>query len=209
MNAVAAGGTGTSPSGLTFDAEKHEYRLDGKVIPSVTQVLSPLYSWDHINPEVLRQKAELGTSVHYACELDNHGNLDESSVHEKVAGYLEGWRLFKREMKPEILLNEKRLYHPTRGYAGTLDLNLRMQGRLWLTDLKASVALYPQVGVQLAAYEDLLRVTYPELKREPILRAALQLKPNGTYKLGTFTNPGDLATFYGLLAVHHWRKNHG
>lgn len=193
---------------LTFDAEKHEYRMEGKVVPSVTQLLAPLYSWDNINPEVLRAKAELGTAVHYACELDNKGVLDESTVHEKVEPYLAAWRLFKREMRPEILMNEQRLGHPVRGYAGTLDLKLRMTGSLWLIDLKSSVALYPQVGVQLAAYLDLLRANYPELRSKVIHRGALQLKPDGKYKLGTFTDSSDLTTFYGLLAVHHWRSNH-
>jgi hypothetical protein len=199
---------------LTFDPEKHEYRVDGRVVPGVTKVLAPLYSWGHIKPEVLQAKQELGKAVHFAVHLDKRGCLDESSVDPQIAGYLDAYRKFRHEKKPRSLLNEQQFAHPVRGYAGTLDDVSLFDDALWFIDWKATVALYPQTGVQLAAYRELVRVSewlagMPELRRLPQCRCALQLKPNGKYQLESFQDPGDLATFIGLLAIYHWRNAHG
>ena len=56
---------------LTFDPEKHIYRLDGFIIPSVTQVMKPLSDekYKDVDQEVLDAAAKRGTAVHSACEF--------------------------------------------------------------------------------------------------------------------------------------------
>ena len=39
---------------MVFDEEKHLYYVDGKVVPSVTEILAPLHrSYGNLNPSVL------------------------------------------------------------------------------------------------------------------------------------------------------------
>ena len=70
--------------------------------------------------------------MHLACELDDQDDLDEASVEVDVAPYLAAYRKFRAEVRPEILLNEHRVYHKTWNYCGTLDRVMRIQG----TDLR-------------------------------------------------------------------------
>ena len=61
---------------LTFDPEKHEYRINGVLVPSVSQILAPLYDFSKIPRDVLERKRQIGTAIHKAIELDLLGDLD-------------------------------------------------------------------------------------------------------------------------------------
>ena len=114
---------------LEFQESTHTYTLDGVRVPSVTQILKPMYSFYGVPDEVLQAKAELGTNVHRACELLDNDDLDEDSEEglaalEPIAGYLAGYKKFKADKKPVVIANEQRLYHPLHKYAGTIDRRL-------------------------------------------------------------------------------------
>ena len=49
---------------LTFDAEKHEYRWNGQLVPGVTSILEPLTDFSFVPPDVLRAAQDFGTAVH-------------------------------------------------------------------------------------------------------------------------------------------------
>ena len=108
--------------GLLFDEEKHLFTLEstGERLPSVTQVLakeglSPNYSW--IDPWYSLR----GTYIHKATALHDNNNLDESTIDPEIAPYFEAYLKFRKEWAGEIIKIEKRLYHPTWGYAGIID----------------------------------------------------------------------------------------
>ena len=196
---------------LTFDEGRHEYRWGETIVPSVTQIIAPLYSdtVSGIPPKVLEAKRILGTYVHKACELDDKGTLDEASLADQLCPYVEAWRKFKAEMKPEILANEKRMFHDALKYAGTVDRVVKIGRWTWIIDLKSSVSIYPQTGVQLAGYQALI----DPRPTTNLLRAALQLKADGAYSLDRFADRGDWATFLGLMTGHNamlsWRRRNG
>lgn len=199
-----------SMSELTFDAESHTYRLDGVVLPSVTQVLKPLYDFRGIDPDVLNAKAALGTAVHRACELHDNNDLDEESEEGRaalapLAGYLAGYRKFLAEKRPEVIHNEQRMHHPGHLFAGTLDRRYFMEGHLWDVDLKSTVAMSPIVGVQVAAYTAMQTAAGASHAR----RGALQLFPDGKYKLHEFRERNDWPTFLSLLTVRRFKERHG
>ncbi len=187
---------------LAFDQGTHTYRLDGKVVPSVTQVLECLHDWSRVPRDLLEAKRQLGTAVHIACELDDANDLVEESVHESVRGYLEGYRKFKREMRPEVLAVETKVANHAMHYAGTLDRVLGVDGIKWLVDLKSCTQVHAPVGPQTAAY--LAALGDPSITR----RAALQLKPDGTYKFHPLNDPSDIAVFMACLTVHRFKEKH-
>lgn len=193
---------------LTFDAESHVYRLDGDVVPSVTQLLSDLYggSLDRIPEAILDRKRAIGVAVHAASELIDDGALDEDSVDPVIAGYLDGYRAFLDKERPAWSLSETPMGHPTWRYAGTVDRIGELRGDPAIVDLKTVAQLHPAIGVQTAAY-DLLR-QHEFSTPTPARRYALQLKPNGTYRLMPYTDPDDYRVFLSLIGLHNWKVKH-
>jgi len=187
---------------LAFDAPTHTYRFAGQVVPSVTQLLDKLHSFAGVPHDVLEAAKERGTAVHVACELDDKGDLDEESVHPLVDGYLAGWRRFKAEMKPQILAIEDRGFNRLFRYAGTRDRRLLINGQPWTIDIKTSAAAHPCWGLQLAAYTRLFDGCFEDR------RGTVQLRPDGTYSLLSWTDPADWPTFAGIVQLTHWSTKH-
>ena len=139
-----------------FDPESHTYWLGGVQIDGVTSMLKGMEDLSSIPPAILARKAELGTAVHYATELDDQGQLDEDTVHEEVLGYLNGWRLFKREHEVEFISIEQKLAHRRMRYAGTVDRVMKVDSERGVWDIKTRLEIPPVVGIQLAAYNELV-----------------------------------------------------
>ncbi len=209
--------TQTAPAPrFEFDAGRHLYLLDGRPIPSVTQVIgeSGVVDYSFCAPEHLLR----GTYVHQACQFYDEGCLDEESVDPAIRPYLDAYILFRREAGfiPDLI--ERRLYyaqfqgvwhgwHPTLKYAGTLDRTgtLANHPGKWLIDLKSGV---PNSGVmlQLAAYAALM----PDPRAYNL--AAVYLRRNGTYSLSPVpSGQFDLhfAGFSGALALYNWKRTMG
>lgn len=190
-------------TGLTFDAASHTYAFNGKPVPGVTTILKPITDFSGVPPQVLEAAADFGTAVHLACELDDLGQLDESTLDAALVPYLKAWRQFSADHAVEWQLIEKPVYHPVMRYAGTLDRFGRVDGLNSVVDIKSSAQLYPSVGPQLAAYE---RALPPECLA--VKRLAVQLKGDGTYTLKEYAEPTDWPLFCSLLTVRTWCAMH-
>lgn len=197
---------------LTFDERLHEYRIDGRTVPSVTQVLRPLVEWSlgSLDTPSMEAARIRGQHVHAACQYDDEGDLDLESI-GSYAGYVEAWRNFRRREGAEVVLNEQRVANPGMGYAGTLDRMVWWRGQLWLIDLKTGEWI-PAYDVQLSAY--LMAVLDMGLgcgAYTPTVstrRATITLNNDGTY---TFTEATrslqeDYSVFVAALRIDNWRK---
>jgi hypothetical protein len=194
---------------LTFDSATHVYRYAGSVVPSVTQALRVLTD-DYllrIPSEILDRKRIIGASVDAAISLDAADNLDESSIDEQCAGYFRAWRRFRQEAgidANDIGAIQAQRYHPRLRFAGTLDLELRINRRWAIVDVKCSYGLHPAVGPQTAAYLELAKAN--ERDTEPVKdRYALHLKPDATYRLEPLTDPSDFGIFQSALNILVWK----
>ena len=78
---------------LTFDNSKHEYRFNGVVVPSVTQILKAvgLSDYSYIPTGVLQIATERGTVVHKIIEWYEQDILDASSIDPELKGYFESY----------------------------------------------------------------------------------------------------------------------
>lgn len=193
---------------LDFDPAKHEYRIDGKPVPSVTQVIASLYDFSAIPRWVVERKGAIGTAVHAACEWYDEGCLDRESVDPVIEPYFEAWRRFRLESEIDLVEVEKRLACPVLRYAGTVDRIVDRGGRRWIVDLKTAAAVDPAVGVQLAGYLRLARSSGLVGAEDDVGRAAVQLRNDGTYRWLPFESPDDDRTFISLLNVFHWKGKH-
>ena len=192
---------------LGFDPEAHAYWIGQERLPSVTQILSES---GMVDTRWFTEEARLrGQAVHLACQFDDEGDLDESELDPALIGYLYAWRNFVRdyEFQPDADGIERRLYHPTYRYAGTLDRKgtalVRNLGRTKvLIDLKTGIAL-PAYALQLAAYANLLE------NPASWLRLKVELAATGKYKTLEYpvTALGrDFSIFASALAVSQWKQ---
>ena len=163
---------------LTFDSEKHIYRLDGFIIPSVTQVMKPLSDekYKDVDQEVLDAAAKRGTAVHSACEF--FGLYGAEEIEPEYQPYFDAFLAWNREHEIEYIETEQAIWHKQLLYAGTLDLIALVDGVLTLVDYKTTYRINDMLtAVQLEAY---LRALESQGKGADG-KAILQLRKNGTY----------------------------
>ena len=113
-----------------------------------------------------------GTAVHDIVEAWK--NIDEvvggTSIYKE---YAKAFKLWLEDHEVEVQECEKTVVSKKHGYAGTLDMLAKVNGKLMLIDVKTGKALYPEVHLQLSAYKEALG--------SDIGMAALLLKEDGTY----------------------------
>lgn len=183
---------------IQFDEQTHTYTHGGVRVPSVTQILKPLYGdLRFVKQDLLDYKSELGVAVHKAVELHVLGRLDYKSLVSPVSEYFAGYMKFERDTGFIGTATEVKVFSPL-GYAGTLDLAGELESGSALIDLKCTAQLSPVVALQTAAYQQ----AYDNKRK----RYALRLMPND-YRLQPYeraSDASDFAAFLGLLRVRQW-----
>lgn len=189
-------------SDLTFDPVLHEYRIGGARVPGVTQILAPLSDFSGVPRDMLEAKRDLGQRVHLACQLHDEDDLDEETVEPDVQPYLAAWRRFLLESGARVIHNERQVRHMGMLYAGTLDNVLELDGRIWLVDKKTSLHTPAAAGPQTAAY--MRALDDPSVTH----RAAIRLRPDGTYRFDPLSGADDWSVFVACLTLMRFRERH-
>lgn len=200
-----------STQGFQFDQATHTYYDDGVPIISVTQVIhsAGLISFEGINPMVLERKRQLGGLVHQACHFIDEDDLDLSSLPQEVADYVAGYVRFREEAGFFPELNEHRMVASVNGmkFGMTVDKAGPIYGEPYVIELKCGADEHPAWGVQLAAYD--MGLSKPTGAYRTRKRGVVQLKPDGTFKVHTYTDPADAHIFMASLAIANWKWNKG
>lgn len=125
---------------LTFDEKKHQYRWNGEIIPSATQLLKPLTAdiYSSIDPEILKQSCERGKAVHKMVELSiKKVDFDLWGYDQNYLPYFGAfckWQVNHRSMVDKITSCEtitSGIWNGQR-YGGTIDI----VGEDFLIDIK-------------------------------------------------------------------------
>lgn len=193
---------------LVFDVDTHTYWCGGVRVPGVTNVLEPYYDWTGVDPVALAIAADRGSMVHEATALDDHLDLDEDSLDERLVGYVHAWRRFREESGFRPLVVEHKVFHRAHWFAGTLDRVgvFRNNPTRWLIDIKTGVP-QPATSLQTAAYALALASQSPEFSAD--LRGAAYLRGDGTYRLVRYDDPCDATDWLAALRIHNWRNANG
>ena len=174
---------------MHLDEGSHEYRKDGTVFPSVTQIIKSVI---HVQYQGATDwHMERGRAVHACAAMICQG---VSFVHDQqIEGQVKACREWMAARKPVAEAVEHRVWRDTPiPYAGTLDLLCRMNGLLHLVDWKGSASPWDQW--QLGGYADALSFEGIEVRRGLIV----ELNEDGTYREG---KPIDLKR-----ARNEWRS---
>jgi hypothetical protein len=184
---------------IEFNSERHEYKVDGRLTPSVTQVLKVLESYNGY-PE---QAALRGTYVHKICELYDQDRLDPESVDPSLTGYLAAWVKFRTENPLKIDFSELKIevrIASKLGYAGTVD---RVSDTIILDIKSGAIArTHPH---QLHAYNQAAIETLGGKRREMF---NIYLTADGDYRVKKSKwDHAVWSQFSAALTVHNFVNN--
>ncbi|MFQ5494371.1 MAG: PD-(D/E)XK nuclease family protein [Phycisphaerae bacterium] len=192
-------GSATHKYRLTFEDATHTYRIDGVVVPSVTRILQASKLCDVSHYKV--GAAAHGAEVHKMLE---EWDRDDGApiVRPDIAGYLEGWRKFRRAWPFVIVDIEKMVCCPAGRYAGRVDRIVERKERdcppeRWVLDIKTG---RPERWhrVQTAMYAMVSNCTG---------RACVYLNNAGAYKLDVHFDESDYAAGSAAVTLAAWRTN--
>lgn len=193
------------------------YECDGNYYPSVTNVLKVVAKGNQFDrwlgdagsyeAAIAKRDAagQRGTMVHEAIEtlLREGKYVPDASWDRKSLKQLQGFANWFKETEPEVLSVETFLVHHGYGYAGTADLVCRINGEVWLIDVKTSGDVYPTYHLQTAAYAD----AYEAMGLGDVDKTGVLLL-KATTKKGWQLVPGPdescLGVFLGALMLHRY-----
>ena len=104
---------------ILYDEIKHEYTLNGEVVPSVTQLAQKFSGYDTSWLEAHPEYAERGTEAHNElAEFYAPGSeMTDADFKSEAARIMCAWLIRDENLQPEVLVYNEKLK-----YAGTVDL---------------------------------------------------------------------------------------
>jgi len=184
--------------------DKHEYTLNGRRVPGVTEVIRhfvPAWSCDKFF-------LDKGTAVHRAVELSLAGKLERASLDPRIVGRVDAILRFVADVGLTPIKLEARVASPLLQFAGTIDcVGSLKTGRRIICDWKGSVDVGAEL--QLALYRLLWNEAY---YYEASWAVAVECHDDGTYRcrwskeheLQNAANVGK-----AMLSVYGWKMKNG
>lgn len=193
-------------SELVFNETTHEYKLNGTIIPSVTQIIknAGLINFDFVNENLLKQKADLGDKIHSTTELYDKQSLDEKLLHPILSTYLKAWKKFILDYNYSPAEIELQLFHEIYKYAGRIDRIGLVNGILSIIEIKSGV-YHKSHYIQTAGYE----LLYNQNKKKSDCakkRIIVYLNPEG-YLVKEAKNENDKNIFLAALTVSNYKRS--
>jgi hypothetical protein len=190
---------------LVFNEETHTYKLDGVIIPSVTQILneSGLVNLDWIDADLLAETADLGQKVHSTTELYDTQDLDFNKLHPTLKNYLDGWIKFKKDYDFIPMEIEMQLSHPVYRYAGRIDRVGFIGKDLTVVDIKSGTKQKVH-ALQTAGYKclyDVDKKKIEQIKR----RICVYLNQDG-YEVEEYKSAQDINVFLSALTITNYKR---
>lgn len=135
---------------LTFDEGLHEYRWDGRVVPSVTQILKATYPnvYAGIPQPILDRKARLGTASHKVIELHLLDRLDLATIHPEVEPFYMSWLDWWLTFAATPYLSERKFYNEAEDVSGQIDY----EDDEWMLDWKCTLTPTVTHPIQMGGY---------------------------------------------------------
>lgn len=164
---------------LTFIEDTHSYFLGDVPIPSVSEIIKPIYQkiYGDIDSQTLEMAADRGTRIHRAVEFLSKYNL--CSIDSDISGYITAYQKFRSDYKDwKLLYSEFKTYHKSLLYGMTIDQVCESPEGFILCDIKTTKVSHPHAwSVQLSAYKSGFESQHGKVFKI----VALQLFEDGNY----------------------------
>ena len=151
---------------LKFNEEKHQYFLDDIPIPSVYEIIKPIYDkiYKDINKNVLKNVSDKGTRIHRAIEFMSKYNLNKFD--DDTIGYINAYKKFRKNNPTwKLMHSELRMYNKALLYGMTIDEVYQTETGIVICDLKTTNTQHLGAwSVQLSAYKAGYESRYPNEK---------------------------------------------
>ena len=107
-----------------FSEKDHSYKINGIIVPSVSQVLEPLNNFSVVPAAIMANAISWGSNVHKTVELYLNADLDEENLDPHLKNVLEQFKAWddKWSFSGNDWIIEKPCFHPGLKYAGTPDI---------------------------------------------------------------------------------------
>ena len=165
---------------LEFEPKNHVYKLDGKELPSVSEITRFISRelYKEADQTAIDIAADRGTRVHRACEeIDRTGFTEcDTDIMQYVSAYVKF--LKEHDVKWEMI--EQPVYSRQHWVAGTVDRLGLVDGKMTLLDIKTTKRISGQHKIQYSAQLTLYSEMVDKAEAKLYL---LQLKDDGSYKL--------------------------
>lgn len=162
--------------------------------------------------------SDLGSRIHAYVENDMKGTpIPDKDIQEDMLPAIESWEDFKAANKIEMVASEKIVYSPKWRVAGTVDLVVRLNDKLYVADFKTG-GVYASAFTQMAAYKAFM-CQEPKKKRiEGIENAdllvlnlhrdggSLDLHTLDSFNKGRVTIEDELGVFHALRYIWYQRN---
>jgi hypothetical protein len=164
--------------------------------------------------------AKLGSSIHLLADMASRATEKATGafdVGEEAQPYLAAFRGFLGRYSASSIVSSEKSVLSENGYAGTYDLIMRIDGELWLVDIKTSKGYYPEYGLQLAAYrwadsiilpDDPRPYPMPQIDRTGVLHLRPDQYPDTGWRLIEYPTDytRDYMPFLGALELYQWKE---
>lgn len=211
-----------------FDEATHTYTYSGRVVPGVSEIIKDgglSEDFDRIDPWY----QERGKAVHRACHLADIGRLDVDGCGETLKPYIREFLDARQRERFTGIAWELMLVDHAKKQAGTLDMLALFEGHngmyVDILDFKSG-GLPKTVGLQLAAYKDLLKSTsthlinkenFPDSLLLSKIRSgkvtvrckSIHLPGDGLYKMRSFDEPKWDAWWISLRNLYNMKRELG
>lgn len=107
---------------------------------------------------------ELGSFTHHWIEDYINGKNPVLPQNDQLRGAVQRFLDWQKTYKVEFLLSEQQIYSRKYNYTGTLDFICKIDGKMYIGDLKTSSGIYPEMLIQTAAYRFAREEEYPQEK---------------------------------------------
>ena len=191
------------------------YWAANKASEYIQENLKPGVSYDELQIQELvegakmahrkrsKEAADVGTLAHNWISKWIKGENPESLTNTTAKEICERFVQWAEEKKVEFVFSEKKIYSKRKGYAGTCDFVSKIDGGLWVGDIKTANAFYPEQLWQASAYREALA---EEFKEKYAGRIIVRCGKDGSFEEKEDSSEEnhfkDLSAFFGLLSAH-------
>lgn len=129
---------------------------------------------------------DLGTFTHKWVEDYIKGNHPGMPVNEGLKASVNQFTDWVAEHQVQFLMSEQPIYSKKYKYAGTLDFICKIDGQLFIGDLKTSSGIYDEMWIQTAAYRQARSEEYPEEKY--VGQLIVRIGKDGSFEFAKMTD---------------------